>query len=148
MMLAMVLLIQAMQHTSPTRKHSRYTTKLLVTNFFVSGWHMPWNSTVFSSINVGLPYDEMEVNVVQVLSMPRHMITIETFDSNQSLARRKWNVLPHSILHADFLPAEPIEMNCCAVEDAVELGVVDILNAEVEARRHIRVWETTESDFE
>ena len=95
-----------------------------------------------------LPDDKMEVNAFQVLSMPRHMITIETFGSNQSLARRKWNVLPHSILHADILPAEPIEMNCFAVEDAVELDVVDILHADVEARRHIRVWETTESDFE
>ena len=96
---------------------------------------------------VELPDDRSELHAFQVLSHPRKMLGIQTFDTDPFQERRVWNLQPLEIVNAQDLSVDPMQLDVHDAHESREIDLVGMLSADIESRNDVRLWDTTQSDY-
>ena len=78
--------------------------------------------------------------VGQVVSPPRKVITIPTYNTNEVHQRSCWGILLLDIRRRDELLTDPTSLEVFSVEETTQIDLVDMLDANPEARRTFQTW--------
>ena len=67
------------------------------------------------------------MRVFQLLSAPRHITTVHTFETNDKVQRLQWNLLPLDVWSRAFVRDDLSKIEAFEVSDATELDLVAML---------------------
>jgi hypothetical protein len=92
--------------------------------------------------------DTSSMRVFQLLSAPRAIITVHTFDTNDKAQRLQWNLLPLDVWRRDFVGDTLSKIEAFEVGDSTELDLTAMLEGDLEARNTFKSWTPAVSELD
>ena len=101
----------------------------------------------FSCQSVGAD-GKNELRAFQLLSHPRHLITVRTFDTDAARNRSLFNIVPLELWHHDMVQLDAREVSILAVSEPQEMDLIHFLGGDPDARSSVSIWKRGESDID
>ena len=99
-------------------------------------------------ISVQTPSEDQPVVALQVLELPRKLITVQSYDHDDKKMSLLWSLQKYEMWRGAELPPEPVKLDAFVLEAPGRVDILDYVGKLFAGREKCRVWSPTISDLE